>query len=75
MLKRIRKQVLVNCRLVCSVGRAPVCWAGGCGLKPRPDYHFMYGALNNLKEVEVEVEVYWSLLKFIELHKLQIKLN
>ena len=65
MLKRTTKQVRVNLHLVSSVGRAPVCWAGGCGLKPRSDYHYMYGALNNLKEVEDEVEFYWSLLNFI----------
>ena len=28
-----------NRRLVSSVGRAPVCWAGGRGFKLRPDQH------------------------------------
>ena len=34
--------------LVSSVGRAPVCWAGGRGFKPRPDQHS--GSLNNWGE-------------------------
>ena len=37
-----------NRRLVSSVGRAPVCKAGGHGFKPRPDQHL--GSLNNRKE-------------------------
>ena len=37
-----------NRRLVSSVGRAPVCWAGGRGFKPRPDQHL--GSLNNWEE-------------------------
>ena len=71
MLKRTRKQVLVNRRLVSSFGRAPVCWQGGWGLKPRPDYHYMYGALNNLEEVEVEVywTSYWIKLKHMYTEK------
>ena len=35
-----------NRYLVSSVGRAPVCRAGGCGFKPRPDQYS--GSLNNL---------------------------
>ena len=31
-----------------SVGRAPVCWAGGRGFKPRLDQHL--GSLNNWEE-------------------------
>ena len=34
--------------LVSSVGRAPVCWAGGRGFKPRPDQHS--GSFNNWEE-------------------------
>ena len=37
-----------NRRLVSSVGRAPVCRAGGRGFKPRPDQHS--GSLNNCEE-------------------------
>ena len=33
------KPVITDRRLVSSVGRAPVCWAGGRGFKPRPDQH------------------------------------
>ena len=35
-------------RLVSSVGRAPVYWAGSRGFKPRPDQHS--GSLNNWEE-------------------------
>ena len=38
----------MNRRLVGSVGRAPVCWAGGHGFEPRPDQHS--GSLNNWEE-------------------------
>ena len=37
--------IFCNRRLVSSVGRAPVCRAGGRGFKPRPDQHS--GSLNN----------------------------
>ena len=37
-----------NRHLVSSVGRAPVCWAGGRGFKPRPDQHS--GSFNNWEE-------------------------
>ena len=37
-----------NPRLVSSVGRAPVCWAGGHRFKPPPDQHS--GSLNTWKE-------------------------
>ena len=35
-----------DCRLVSSVGYAPVCWAGGLRFKPQQDQHS--GSLNNL---------------------------
>ena len=35
-------------RLVSSVGRAPVCWAGGAVFRPLPDQHS--GSLNNWGE-------------------------
>ena len=31
--------IIFNCHLISSVGRVPVCWAGGRGFKPRPDQH------------------------------------
>ena len=37
-----------NRRLVSSVGRAPVCWAGGRRFKPRPDQHL--GSLNKRRK-------------------------
>ena len=37
-----------NRHLVSSVGRAPLCWAGGRGIKPRPDLHS--GFLNNWEQ-------------------------
>ena len=40
--------VWTNRRLVSSVGRAPVYWAGGRGFKPRPDQHS--GSLNDWGE-------------------------
>ena len=38
-------QFIVHLRLVSSLGRAPVCWAGGRGFKSRPDQHS--GSFNN----------------------------
>ena len=47
-----KKGVSVYCRcslsLVSSVGRAPVCWAGGNGFEARPDQD--WGSLNNWEE-------------------------
>ena len=40
--------ILFDRRLVSSVGRAPVCRAGGCGFKPQPNQHS--GSLNNWEE-------------------------
>ena len=34
--------------MVSSAGRAPVCWTGSRGFKPRSDQHS--GSLNNLEE-------------------------
>ena len=40
-----RNTIIVYCRLVSSVGRAPDFCVGGCRFKPRPDQHS--GSLNN----------------------------
>jgi len=50
----------INRRLVSSVGRAPVCRAGGRGFKPQPDQHSAGAPNDNFRKISVRKTI-WDL--------------